>query len=384
MTSISGDDIYDAALRLADLGCSLLPVCGKQAAVPWRQFQKSPPDRCQIRDWFYRNDYFGIGLILGDASQSICVRDFDDAASFGKWGASHPTLATELPTVLTRRGGHVYCRSATSKTINLSDGELRGTGQYVVVPPSIHPSGGGFRYSWIRPLTSLPPFVDPIEAGFLPQPEAEDRSGQPANLTALGNSPTAMPLQTAVAMAIRATLPKHAGERNDRIWEFARRLKAIPALQDRTGREVLEFAVVWFRDALPFIGTRDWRVTRDAFLSAWPRITHPFTDGTLTTCLADVDTSFPSLVALRFANDPVAVRLVGLCERLQLIAGSTPFFLSTEACHLFGLPHRMQLHRRLMRLVDNGVLEQLTIGNSYQHKASEFRFLPPIERTAFQ
>ena len=191
-------------------------------------------------------------------------------------------------------------------------------------------------------------------------------------------------LETAVANAIRATLPRHFGERNDLIFQFARRLKGIPDLHGLTGREVLAHAEDWFRSALPRISTKEWRVTRSAFLDAWPRITHPWSDGTLTTCLADVDASLPSPIALRYVSDPVAVRLVGLCERLQLIAGIDPFFLSTESCGLFGLNHKMQLHRRLMRLVEGEVLERKTIGNSIQHKASEYLYLPTIERKAIQ
>lgn len=381
MTDILDGDIYDAALRLADLGCSVFPVRGKVPAVRWARFRTAPPDRHQIRDWFDRCDCFGIGLILGDASQSICVRDFDDATSFEKWQSEYPAWAAELPTARTRRGGHVYYRSSSLRSVKLPDGELRANNQFVVVPPSIHPSGG--RYQWSRPLTKLPPIVDPVIAGLLPIPAA-GTSSRSKQLTALGNSLGVVPLERAVADAIRATLPQRVGERNHGIWEFARRLKARPELHNRPGEDVLTYAHDWFMAALPTIGTKTWPSTRDAFLDAWPRIAHPYTDGTLATCLAEVDADDPSAVALFFASDPVMVRLVGLCERLQRIAGSGPFFLSTESCGLFGLNHKTQLHRRLMRLVDAGVLERISIGNRMQHKASEYLYLPTLERKAIQ
>ncbi len=386
MTSNSDDDVYDAALRLADLGCSLFPVRGKVPAVRWGRFRTVPPDRHQIWDWFYGRDDLGIGIVFGPVSQHLCARDFDDGASFYAWVSSHSTLAKELPIAISRRGGHVYFRSSTAHTTKLDDGELRAGGSYVVAPPSMHPSGS--RYVWQRPLISLPPFVDPVDAGLAParQPAAkgssQDGEGK-AEATALGDNLGAT-LEAAIAKAIRATLPRRFGERYDLIWEFARRLKAIPDLHGLTGRDVLAHAHDWFRSALPFIGTKEWRVTSAAFLSAWSRITHPFTDGTLTTCLAVVDATPPSPVALRYVCDPVAVRLVGLCERLQLLAGCEPFFLSTEACHLFGLPHRKQLSRRIERLRADSVLERLTIGNSIQRKASTYRYLPTIERTAIQ
>ena len=373
MTGFPDDDIYEAACRLADLGCTVFPVDGKVPAIKWGRLRTKPPDEYQIRDWFFRNDYFGIGMILGDASQSICVRDFDDRESFSSWRSRYAVLAAELPTALTRRGGHVYFRSSMLSTTKLSNGEFRGINSYVVAPPSPHPSGG--RYDWLLPLDRLPPFVDPVEAGLLPQPAVRGLS-QRQNTTALGNRLIDVPLEVAVVSAIQATLPRCVGQRNDLVFEFARRLKAIPELHDRSGQEVLQYAHEWFVAALPTIRTKAWDITRHAFLSAWPRITHAFTDGTLTACLAEVVASLPSPIALQFLADPVTVRLVGLCERLQHITGSSPFFLSTESFGLFGLKYKMQLHRKLSTLIDAGVLERKSIGNRIQRKASTYCYLP--------
>ena len=368
-------DMLTEALRLQRIGISVIPIGTNKrpATKSWKPFQSRPADEHQIWDWFASRDDLGLAIILGDVSGNLCGRDFDE------WVASHRTLAKELPVACSRRGGHVYFRCLESRTTNLVGGEIRANGSYLIAPPSVHPTG--FLYSWLNPLVSLPLFVDPVEAGLQPKPAAEESSqdsSQDSSGTALGNTIVAS-LETAVANAIRATLPRHFGERNELVFEFARRLKAIPDLHGLTGREVLVHADEWFRAARPNISTKEWRVTRSAFLSAWPRITHPFTDGTLTACLADVDASPPSPVALRYVNDPVTVRLVGLCERLQRIAGSEPFFLSTEACHLFGLNHKMQLSRRLERLRDDGVLARVTIGNSIHRRASEYRYLPAKE-----
>lgn len=366
-----GDDVLTEALRLQRIGLSVIPIGqNKRPAVRrWKPFQREAADEHQLWDWLASRDDLGLGIILGPVSQDLCGRDFDDQQSFDDWLASHRTLARELPIACSRRGGHVYFRCLESRTTKLVGGESRASGSYLIAPPSVHPTG--FQYSWLNPLVSLPPFVDPVEVGLQPKPAAEEGRREDWE-TALGNTIGAS-LETAVANAIRATLPRQFGERNELIFQFVRRLKAIPDLHGLTGREVLAHAEDWFRSALPLIGTKEWRVTRSAFLSAWPRITHPFTDGTLTACLADVDASPPSPVALRYVNDPVTVRLVGLCERLQRMAGSAPFFLSTEACRLFGLNHKMQLQRRLMRLRDDGVLVRLTIGNNLTRLASQYK-----------
>ncbi len=373
-------DMLDEAKRMQALGLSVIPIGrDKRPAVRWKRYQTEAADERQLWDWWASRDDLGIAIVLGEVSQHVCGRDFDDPESFNDWMTRHRALARELPITLARRGGHVYYRNPISETMKLTDGEIRSNGNYLIVPPSLHPSG--IHYTWLNPFVRLPQFVDPVEEGLRPEPTAKANSQQPkpaaedSSGTALGNR-IGVPLETAVANAIRASLPKRVGERNDLIFEFARRLKAVPELRSRSGEDVLPFAHDWFRAALPTIGTKQWRVTRDAFLSAWPRITHPFTDGTLTACLADVDSSIPSPIALRYLDDPVAMRLVGLCERLQRIAGSEPFFLSTDACGLFGLNHKMQLHRRLMRLMADGVLKRVSVGNSYSGLSSEYLYLP--------
>ena len=161
-----------------------------------------------------------------------------------------------------------------------------------------------------------------------------------------------------------------------------RRLRGIPQLRAKSGLEVLSYGKEWYQAALPFIATKEWKTSRARFLSAWDEVKYPKTDEALKSCLAEVDSSLPSPIAIRFLSDPVAVRLVGLCERLQVIHGVEPFFLSTNAFPLFGLKFKNQLHRRIIQLVDNGVLKRGRIGNSYQKTASEYCFLPNYDGLA--
>lgn len=69
-----------------------------------------------------------------------------------------------MPTSRTDRGFHVYFRAADLRTVDLGDGELRGAGGYVVLPPSVHPSGT--RYTWLVPLNGEVPTFDPRAAGL--------------------------------------------------------------------------------------------------------------------------------------------------------------------------------------------------------------------------
>lgn len=75
-------------------------------------------------------------------------------------------IPADAPIVSTARGYHVWlCSDEQIKTRRLEGIEIHGEGSYVVVPPSIHPSG--YQYKFIRPLKELPVF-DP--AIFIPPP----------------------------------------------------------------------------------------------------------------------------------------------------------------------------------------------------------------------
>ena len=144
--------------------------------IGWKRYQKVRPSESAIKRWFGNGECHGLAVILGDVSGGLTCRDFDDIATYDRWAANNPRLATELPTVETGRPGrHVYCRvdigqirAATSTgagIIKLGDGELRGSGGYCLLPPSRHPSG--HEYRWIVPPNNEIPFLDLSKTGFL-------------------------------------------------------------------------------------------------------------------------------------------------------------------------------------------------------------------------
>jgi hypothetical protein len=165
--------LLDAALQYARRGWSIIPIRhkpgtdGKQAAVPWREYQKRRPTDSELHTWFgNERPVDGLAVILGRVSGGLVCRDFDDLAAYGKWAAEHPELASRLPTVETARGRHVYFRSTWTGFKDLGDGELRGDSKhYCLLPPSKHP--GGRRYKWLIPLPDAPlPQIDPYAVGL--------------------------------------------------------------------------------------------------------------------------------------------------------------------------------------------------------------------------
>jgi hypothetical protein len=64
----------------------------------------------------------------------------------GKVPGSLLSIFRSSPRVRTARGGHVYFKGTADGTKVLAFGELRGAGSYVLIPPSVHPSGALYRW----------------------------------------------------------------------------------------------------------------------------------------------------------------------------------------------------------------------------------------------
>ena len=64
--------------------------------------------------------------------------------------------------------------------------------------------------------------------------------------------------------------------RNRRVFDFCRRLKAIPELGSLRPSELLSIARAWHERALPHIGTKDFGETWQDFLVGWGRVRWAF------------------------------------------------------------------------------------------------------------
>jgi hypothetical protein len=109
-------------------------------------------DADTIRRWWQQDPRFNIGVATGKTS-NIFVVDIDgiDAeAELRKLEAEHGPLPATVEAI-TARGRHVYFRMPTTDVRNstgrIAAGvDVRGTGGFVICPPSIHPTGR--RYEW--------------------------------------------------------------------------------------------------------------------------------------------------------------------------------------------------------------------------------------------
>jgi hypothetical protein len=149
---LDGVDLRAAAIEYALGGWLAFPVNGKLPLTA-RGFRDATCDPVVIERMFADDRVTGIGIACGEAG--LLVVDVDGFDAQGRWadvaachGGHEPTLIAETG----KPGGrHVYFHgNGPSSAGRLGPGiDTRGRGGYVIVPPSVHPSG--VRYCWCDP-----------------------------------------------------------------------------------------------------------------------------------------------------------------------------------------------------------------------------------------
>jgi hypothetical protein len=285
--------LFDAAKSYQDLGIPLVPVGhkdrkgpgglpGKVAMIPWR---KEHPDPAHVLDVIARDPRVsGIAAILGPESNLIC-RDWDKPGSFAAWRDENPMVARSLPMVRSARGSHLYTVATDVWTKKLADGELRGAGSYILLPPSHTldpPAGAPKQYEWMTRLPRSLDLIQRVDPAVLIGHKISH--GQPTGMPRERHRPGPQnPLihhaygalgGISISECIRESLPSGPGQRNDCIFGLARRLRSVlPA--DTSEGTLCGIAAEWFALAYDVIRTKDFRDTQRGLLDAWRKVELP-------------------------------------------------------------------------------------------------------------
>lgn len=164
----SEQDTYAFARAYLGLGFSLVPLAphAKEphhfllprttAGKPvWGAFIRKAPDLLDVMDWCRKSPDMGIGIVCGAVSGNLAVIDIDDVA-YSRWVEANLPSTPFATTWVVRTGSgklHVYVRAPKFDThlLRAADGrklaDVRGEGQYVAAPPSLHPETGGEYYT---------------------------------------------------------------------------------------------------------------------------------------------------------------------------------------------------------------------------------------------
>ncbi|MEM1098583.1 MAG: AAA family ATPase [Planctomycetota bacterium] len=174
--------LTDAAIKAANAGLSIVPVGqDKRPIGAWKQRQTTPANAATLQHQLADNRATGVAAICGRVSGGLEVIDFDVPGFYERWAELAADVLHRLPVQRTGGGGHQVAwrrptpggnqKLAWSPNENEHTGrevaiETRGEGGYVVIPPSLHPSGK--RYAWATPETfASAPILTDAEAEVL-------------------------------------------------------------------------------------------------------------------------------------------------------------------------------------------------------------------------
>lgn len=397
-------DVLSAAKKYAALGFSVIPIRAgtKTPAVKsWKRYQKERPTELEQIGWFDGRDDLGIAVVCGKVSGGLTCRDFDVEESYHVWAAANPELAAILPTAKTARGYHVFFRSDLDRVEKLVDGELRGDGAIVVLPPSRHPSGCQYRWQW-EPSAEIPVVDVGVMRSWNPQRDRETETQRigvteplsygETEILRLGETEhqrhrdthsmasVSLPLcgfdnDEAVKRAVEKNLPTRPGERNRKLFDFARSLRGIATLASAS-LEVLEPIVRrWHQVALPVIRTKEFSESWADFLNAWDRVKFAEGDGIVKSAWEKAQRGEIPAEAQKYDSESIQ-RLAALCLELQRMHGEgRKFFLATRTAALLLNRDHSDVAKWLNMLVREGMLKRFPSPNC--RMAPRFLFVGP-------
>lgn len=168
---VNAFDFLDAALIYASRGLAVFPCkpWSKEPATP-NGFKDASTDPEQIRRWWARLPMANPAIATG-ASSGVWALDLDNhdgkdgLATLAALEHQHGRLP-HTPAQRTGSGGEHRLFRMNGVEVRNSAGKIgpgidvRGTGGYIVLPPSVHPDGG--TYEWID--ACHPADIDPADA----------------------------------------------------------------------------------------------------------------------------------------------------------------------------------------------------------------------------
>ena len=149
------------ARRYSKLGWALVRLEGKEGrGKGWQRTQPDNDPELAAGKWRTWGEKYNLGILAGPSGLAIIDTDGADGEAELDGALAGATLP-DAPTVLTRRGRHIYYADPTGelKLVNGKSGqlELRAGEHLVAAPPSIHPKNGA-DYAWItKPPWELAP-----------------------------------------------------------------------------------------------------------------------------------------------------------------------------------------------------------------------------------
>ena len=140
------------AAQYASQGLSVV-VASPRSKVPlveWRAYQYEPPSSFEREAMFSLESDLNIGVACGMASDNLAVIDAETRAAFeSQLRQCERAGVADTWIDETYRGGHIFIKTPVpvkGKAFKTEGFEVRAQGQFVLLPPSIHPTGAVYQF----------------------------------------------------------------------------------------------------------------------------------------------------------------------------------------------------------------------------------------------
>lgn len=239
----SQSSIAQIAHKYLKQGFSLIPCRkDKRPAGQWRQYTINPPKVQEIHRWFDELNYQSMGLIMGKVSQNIVAIDLDGIPAIRQFASEFPQICENTKSVLTgsQAGVHLYLRvknlpeNTNVRVKNVGGFEIRGNGQYIIAPPSLHPSGNLYRVYRdkaileVNNLTAVREWMLSLKESENPLQQSETKaSARPVSVRTKTNKRAY--LETVVSQELARVRMSGEGNRNQSLFYASLRLANLAA-----------------------------------------------------------------------------------------------------------------------------------------------------------
>lgn len=179
--------MLQTALFWLQKGIAVLPIfykSKKPAIKSWIEYQSKLPTEEEVTEWF-SHKWRNLAIITG--WQNLVIIDFDTFDKYAEWlqfaTSGQPALVAQYScAVVTARGVHIYVYCANAHNMKLPGLDIKACGGYVLVPPSMHPSG--VQYTWLTngPIMEVSSIEELLPDTWLSQEHTEQPIVQTVSL----------------------------------------------------------------------------------------------------------------------------------------------------------------------------------------------------------
>lgn len=236
--------VWQMAKVYHEVGFSVIPCrADKRPESFWREFTVRRASQSRIKRWFELLNTPSIGLIGGKISDNIVFIDLDGIPAVNLFFDNFPDICKGTKSILTgsKQGIHLYVRvvdlpdNTNVRVAGVGGFEIRGNGQYVIAPPSPHPSGNIYSIYRDYPIMTRDNVDDVYE--WMQSLRVSERHNQneaiadvsrPQNVTIQSNNKSAY-INKIISDEIAKVEIASKGSRNKSLYKSALKLASLSA-----------------------------------------------------------------------------------------------------------------------------------------------------------